>query len=107
MAFFGFGRKAKTTSPAPKASEKAGTPGKPIGKVSHFYDKLGVAIVDLKSPLSKGDMVKFVRDEEQFEQMIDSIQLDHKDIDKAGRGKSVGVKVTQKVHEGAMVYKTS
>ena len=106
MGFFGFGSKTKKSSCAScKPAARSRPAGKPIGRVSHYYDKLGVAIVDLKSPLCKGDMVKFVRGEEEFEQSIDSIQLEHASIEKAGKGKSVGVKVSKKVHEGAEVYK--
>ncbi len=79
--------------------------GKPIGKVSHYYDKIGVAIVDLKAPLKKGDSVKFMRGDQEFEQMVESMQFDHQDIAAAAKGKSIGLKVAQKVKEGALVFK--
>jgi putative protease len=102
-ALFGFGRKSSGGCCSPSSAHAS--PGKPIGKVSHYYDKLGVAIIDLKAALVKGDKVKFTRGEEEFEQVIDSMQLEHQDIEKAGKGKSVGVKVVQRVREGAEVYK--
>ena len=56
---------------------------KPIGKVAHYYDKIKVAVVDLKSPLSTGDSIKFVKAEDQFTQTVSSMQVDHQEITKA------------------------
>lgn len=77
-----------------------------VGKVSHYFDKIGVAIIELDNTLSVGDRVKFVRGgEDLFEQVIDSIQIEHKKIDSAGKGELVGVKTKENVKEGAEVYK--
>lgn len=77
-----------------------------VGVVTHYYDKIGVAIVDLLVPLATGDKVKFVRGgEDLFEQEISSIQVEHKKVDSAGKGESVGIKVTEPVKDGAEVYK--
>lgn len=77
-----------------------------VGRVTHFFDKIGVAIVELDGTLSVGDKVKFVRGgEDLFEQNIDSIQIEHKKTDSAGKGETVGLKTTKEVKEGAEVYK--
>ncbi|MDP1710039.1 MAG: hypothetical protein Q8L28_00255 [bacterium] len=77
-----------------------------IGKVSHFYDKIGVAIVDLDAPLSVNDKIKFVRGgEDLFEQNIDSIQIEHNKVESAKKGDVVGIKTTGTVKDGADVYK--
>lgn len=77
-----------------------------VGKVTHYYDKLGVAIVELDGTLSVGDRVKFSRGgEDVFEQTVDSIQIEHEQKDTAGKGDVVGLKVTAEVKEGAEVYK--
>ena len=77
-----------------------------IGKVIHFYDKLGVIIVELDSALGVGDRIKFVRGgEEMFEQMVDSIQVGHKKVSNASKGDVVGLKVDREVKEGAEIYK--
>jgi len=81
---------------------------KKIGKVSHYFDKIGVAIIEVESPFAVGDTLKFVRHatkEELFQQVISSIQEEHKQLEKAKKGQGVGVKVDQKVHEGVEVYK--
>ena len=77
-----------------------------IGKVTHFYDKIGVAVVELDSDLGVGDTIKFVRGgEELFEQPVDSIQVEHEKIEKAGKGDVVGLKTKSEVKEGAEVFK--
>lgn len=79
-----------------------------IGKVTHFYDKIGVAIIELTSDLASGDKIKFERGgEELFEQVVDSIQIEHNKLDSAKKGDVVGLKVSETVKEGAEVYKLS
>lgn len=76
-----------------------------IGKVVHFYDKLGVAIVDLESGgLKKGDEVKFKRGDGEFTQKIESLQVDHEDVEAVKKGDSFGVKVDQPTKVGTEVY---
>lgn len=78
---------------------------KQIGKITHYYDKIGVAIIELLQELKAGDMIKIVnRDGSEFTQAVSSIQLEHQPIEKANKGQSVGVKVDQKVKENDLVY---
>lgn len=77
-----------------------------IGKVSHYYDKIGVAIIELSSDLGMGDKIKFVRGgEDLFEQDIESMQVEHEQIEKAKKGDVIGLKVDKELKEGADVYK--
>ncbi|OGM12420.1 hypothetical protein A2Z22_04575 [Candidatus Woesebacteria bacterium RBG_16_34_12] len=79
-----------------------------IGKVTHYYDKIQVAIIELDSNLATGEKIKFVRGgEDLFEQDVDSIQIEHEKIDKAKKGDVIGLKVSQELREGAEVYKIS
>lgn len=80
---------------------------KKIGKVVHYYDKIGVAIVDLTSALNKGDEIKFVGKTPEFTQVAESMEIDHKKVDKAKKGDSLGLKVDQEVKEGDEVFKLS
>ena len=78
---------------------------KPIGKVVHYYDKLGVAIIDLSTGSIKvGDELKFKRGEEEFSQKVESLQVDHKEVDSVKKGDSFGVKVDKSVKVGTEVY---
>jgi putative protease len=79
-----------------------------IGKVTHYYDKIGVAVVELDGGLAAGDKIKFSRGgEDLFEQKVGSIQIEHEKLDSAKKGQVVGLKVDQEVKEGAEVYKVS
>ena len=77
-----------------------------VGKVTHYFDKLNVAIVELDGTLSVGDSIKFVKGgEDLFEQKVESIQIEHEKKDSAGKGDVVGLKTNEAVKEGAEVYK--
>lgn len=78
---------------------------KPIGEVVHYYDKLEVAIVDLKSGgLKVGDELKFKRGDEEFTQKVESLQVDHKEVDSVKKGDSFGLKVDKPTKPGTEVY---
>lgn len=76
---------------------------KKIGKITHYYGNIGVAIIELSGKLSVGDRVKFSHGEHEFEQTIESMQMEHKGIDSAKKGDVIGVKVDEKVSEGVEV----
>lgn len=77
-----------------------------VGKVTHFYDKIGVAVVELDGSIAIGDTIKFVRGgEDLFTQKIGSIQVEHEKKDSAGKGDVVGLKTEGEVKEGAEIYK--
>lgn len=79
-----------------------------VGRVTHYYDKIGVAIIDLDGTLSVGDKIKFTRGgEDMFEQTVESIQIEHKKVDSAKKGDVIGLKANEAVKEGAEVYKIS
>ena len=78
---------------------------KGIGKVIHYYDKLEVAIVDLKSgKLKVGDEVKFKKDDEEFTQKVESLQVEHESVDAVKKGDSFGLKVEKPTKPGTEVY---
>ena len=77
---------------------------KKIGKVTHYYGNLGVAIVELSGKLSVGDKVKFEGGKAEFEQAVESMQIEHKEIDLAKKGDVVGVKVDEKIGDGMEVF---
>jgi putative protease len=77
-----------------------------IGRVTHYYDKIGVAVVELNSSLAVGDKVRFVKEGETlFEQEINSIQVEHEKKDTAGSGDVVGLKTNEEVKTGTEVFK--
>jgi putative protease len=76
-----------------------------VGEVTHYYQKIGVAVVELQERLSKGDKIEIERKTTKFAQTVTSMQLNHVDIDVAERGQSIGLKVVERVREGDKVYK--
>ncbi|MGC8629269.1 MAG: translation elongation factor-like protein [Candidatus Micrarchaeia archaeon] len=78
---------------------------KEVGKILHYYDKIGVAIVQVSDNIKKGDRISIRGKKTNFEQVVQSMQLEHIDIDEATKGKEVGLKVDQPVREGDKVYK--
>lgn len=78
---------------------------KKVGKVTHYYDNIGVAIVELGATLKVGDRIKFEGHGADFEQEVTSLQIEHKQVEKASKGEVVGMKTDQKVREGTEVKK--
>lgn len=77
---------------------------KPIGEVTHYYGKVGVAIVKFFKTIPLGTKVKFLGKTTNFEQIITSMQFDHKDISEAKSEQEIGIKVDNKVREGDKVF---
>ncbi len=75
-----------------------------VGKITHYYNNIGVGIIELKGGLKAGDTVHIKGKGGDFEQMVDSIQIEHEGVDKAKKGDVIGIKVKQKVKEGDEVY---
>jgi putative protease len=76
-----------------------------IGRITHFFSKISVAVIELKKPLKVGDTVAIKGPTTDFEQPVDSMQIEHKDVQKAEAGQSIGLKVAQRVRETDIVYK--
>lgn len=77
-----------------------------LGKVTHYYDHLGVAVVKLGkgAKVKKGDKVQFKGNNVDFTQTVGSLQVEHKDVEQVKAGDDFGLKVDQKVHEGNTVH---
>lgn len=77
-----------------------------IGKITHYFSNISVAVIDLVSVLKEGDNIRITGGEDtDFEQTVDSMQVEHKEVKTAKKGDSVGLKVKEKVREGYNVFK--
>ncbi len=84
----------------PMADEKI------AGRVIHYFDKIGVAVIAFDTPVAVGDTIRIVGGENtDFEQEVSSMEVDHEKVQKTKEGDEVGMKVKEKVHEGYKVYK--
>jgi len=76
-----------------------------VGNVSHFFSKISVAVVELTAPLRVGDTIAVKGMTTNFEQIVDSMQIEHEDVNEAKKGDSIGLKVKDRVREGDIVYR--
>lgn len=77
-----------------------------VGEVMHYFGHVGVAVVKAtKEPIKKGDKLHVVGGSADFDQTVDSLQIDHKDVAQLAKGKEGGMKVSEKVHEGNKIFK--
>jgi putative protease len=77
---------------------------KQIGEITHYFGKIGVAVIKLKDDLKVGESIKIVGGERELIQEVSSMQVEHENIDKAKKGESVGLKVDETVRPGDKVY---
>jgi putative protease len=76
-----------------------------VGKIAHFFSKINVAVVELTDTLSVGDRIRVQGPTTNFEQTVDSMQIEHENVKTATKGQSIGLKVKDKVRERDTVYK--
>jgi translation initiation factor IF-2 len=77
---------------------------KEIGKVTHWYDHVGVAVLKLTGSLKVGDRIIVRRGDDEFEDTVSSMQVDHKEVDIVGKKDNVAIKLSQKAKPGAGIY---
>lgn len=76
-----------------------------IGKVVDYYGKIGVAAIELTGNLKVGDKIHIKGHTTDFEQIVDSIQIDRKPVPEAKAGDSIGIKVNEYCRGKDSVYK--
>jgi putative protease len=93
-------KKKPTIKKAIKKKEKK------VGKVTHYFSNIKVAVIRLSAPLKIGEVLKITGGENtDFNQKVKSMQIDHEKVKTAKKGKSIGLKIDEKVREGYNVYK--
>jgi putative protease len=76
-----------------------------IGRVEKYFGKIGVAAIKITAgELKVGDRIKIKGHSTDFDQAIDSMQVEHASVQKVSVGDDVGIKVKEKVHENDKVY---
>jgi len=76
-----------------------------VGKVSHFFTKISVAVIELTATVSVGDRILIRGPTTNLEQKIDSMEIEHEKVQTAKAGQSIGLKVKDRVRETDIVYK--
>ncbi len=82
-------------------------PEEEIGKVSDFFAHPVVAGIELSGKLKVGDLVRIKGHTTDLELTVDSMQINNVNVTEAKAGDSVGIKVTERVRRGDVVYKVT
>jgi len=76
-----------------------------IGKIIHYFKNINVAVIALTNSLKVGDKIKIKGVVTDFEQTVDSIQIDKNPIQAGKKGQEVAIKIADKVRDNDVVYK--
>ena len=77
-----------------------------VGKIVHYFDKIGVAVLSVTDGTVKvGDTIRIGEFGTGVEQKVESMQVEHKPVEVAKKGDEVGLKVVSEVKKGDLVYK--
>ena len=77
---------------------------KEVGEIFQYYSDIGVAAIKLSKELKIGDKIKIQGHTTSFEQNVESIQIEHKAVQKAKAGSEIGIKVDDKVRRHDKIY---
>ena len=105
-------KKIKSVAPKPigpvtvALADEQPLPSDPVGKVDHYYSYLGVAVISLtQGGLQVGDYIKISGKTTNFEQRVDSMEVDHQSVQWAQTGQIFGLKVKEHAREHDIVYR--
>ena len=79
--------------------------GERIGTIGHYFGQIGVAVIDLTGELKVGDTIRIKGATTDFEQEVNSMEIDKQSVNEAGKGQSIGLKVGEKIRVGDEVFK--
>ncbi len=85
--------------------EEAPVEKKLVGKISHYFTNIGVGVIELSDELKVGDRISIEGATTNLQQTINSMEIEHENVQSASAGQSIGLKVEQRVREGDLVYK--
>ena len=76
-----------------------------VGKVSDFFARPVVAGIELSAPLKAGDRIHIKGHTTDMELTVTSMEINNVKVEQAKAGDAVGIKVTDRVRRGDIVYK--
>ncbi len=75
-----------------------------VGKVTHYFNRIGVAAIELSDSLEAGNLIHIKGHTTDIEQKVEAIQIDNGPITRADKGQVIGLKVKDYVREHDVVY---
>ncbi len=76
-----------------------------VGEVTHYFTNISVAVLDLREPLRVGEFIRIVGNQTDFQQTVESMQVEHEDVEEGQPGQEVAVKVDDRVRPGDEVFR--
>ena len=76
-----------------------------VGKIVHYYTKIGVGVIELSGDLKAGEKISIEGPTTNLQQVVESMQIEHQSMLSAKSGQAIGLKVSGKAREGDLVYK--
>lgn len=76
-----------------------------VGEITHYFTDIDVGVIKLSGELEVGDTISIEGSTTNFQQDVVSMEIEHEEVEKAGPGEEVGIKVKDRVREGDFVYK--
>ncbi len=77
----------------------------PVGKVTHYYNRIHVAVLKLRGELKTGEMIHILGHTSDFVQPVRSLEIEHEKVRSVGAGQEVALLVVEPVRRGDVVYK--
>ncbi len=78
-----------------------------VGIVTHYFAKIGVAVIEVTDGSIKvGDEIHIKGHTSDFRQKVNSMEMEHENVEIAEPGQSIGVKVEEPVRGNDLVYKS-
>ena len=79
-----------------------------VGRVEDYFKKIGVVAIEITSgEIRVGDTLHFSGHTTDFNQRIESIQMEHEKVESAKAGDTIGIKVRETVRTHDKVTKVT
>ena len=78
-----------------------------IGRVMDYFAQISVAGIELTRKLRVGDTIRSKGHTTDLEEVVESMQVEHEQVEEAGPGDKIGIKVQDRVRGGDHVYKVT
>ena len=88
----------------PKAETNFMVKNNSIGKITHWYNKISVAVVKLDKALQVGDKIKIKHGDQEFEDTVTSMELNHQPVQSGKKGQEIAIKLAQKAGENSEIF---
>ena len=76
-----------------------------IGTVTHYYNRISVAVLNLSGALKVGDKILILGRSTDFVQVVTSMEIEHRKVSSVGAGTEVALEVAEPVRKGDQVYR--